>query len=470
MYERATRLEDVLKTLAPKPLLQPEEFKAFYRDAPNKVRGGTGIDHLRWRLEPAYGSSFCKAFLMGHPGVGKSTELTRLIGTVKDKFRAIRFSVMSELDPGAFEPFDVLVLMMMRLAEETARPRKEGGAGQPPDDALLQDVLKWFGTVTESERERGEIGARVEAGLGPAADSVWGKLLGLFASARGEVKYAAERTRETVAYRFRRMSELVTLVNRMAQACNARLREACGAEWLLVGEDFDKPGIPVARSEALFLTYGNLFRDLDLHLIFSLPISLAYSTRAAQLPLANESIYCIPDTPVYKRDHSAHAGGLAAVREVLAARVAESLFEESQLRRLIVASGGNLRDLFSLVSQASIEALIRKHARIEADDAGAAINGLRTEYERRLGESPFDDEKISYEAKAAKLVAIYSGEATASVPDAALHTLLRARAVQEFNGERWFGVHPLVVDVLEKQGKLQPRAGEGRVRGGTGDA
>ena len=51
------------------------------------------------------------------------------------------------------------------------------------------------------------------------------------------------------------------------------------------------------------------------------------------------------------------------------------------------------------------------------------------------------------------------------MPDPVLYALLRSRAVQEFNGERWFGIHPLVVDILAKQNKIPPAAG--RIPGGT---
>jgi hypothetical protein len=43
---------------------------------------------------------------------------------------------------------------------------------------------------------------------------------------------------------------------------------------------------------------------------------------------------------------------------------------------------------------------------------------------------------------------------------------MRARAVQEFNGERWFGVHPLVVDILYRQGRITAEE-NGVVPGGT---
>ena len=59
---------------------------------------------------------------MGHPGVGKFTELTRLVDRVSTRFRAIRFQVTKELDPGSFKPFDVLLLMMIRVVEESGKP------------------------------------------------------------------------------------------------------------------------------------------------------------------------------------------------------------------------------------------------------------------------------------------------------------------------------------------------------------
>jgi hypothetical protein len=40
--------------------------------------------------------------------------------------------------------------------------------------------------------------------------------------------------------------------------------------------------------------------------------------------------------------------------------------------------------------------------------------------------------------------------------------------VQEFNGQRWFGVHPLVVvDILAAQEQLTPSVTGGVVDGGT---
>jgi hypothetical protein len=246
---------------------------------------------------------------------------------------------------------------------------------------------------------------------------------------------------------------LIDLANRLLDECNRLLRDTAGKEWLFIGEEFDKPGIPVALVEDLFLTYANVFRELRTHLVFTIPVPLGYSQQAVRLPFRPLSI---PDTPVFDADHKAHSKGRKAVRSVLEARLTPELFEKRQMMRLIVASGGNLRDLFLLIGRAADNAILRASAngKINRADADSAIDNLRAEYLRRLGESPYDKERIVYDEKANRLLQIYNSDPNAKVPDAVLHSLLRARAVQEFNEEGWFGVHPLVVDILKSQNRV----------------
>ncbi len=463
MLHPATSLDDVYRTLSPEPLLTRDQVRAFYSDRLNAVRGDDKGARLALALNRAFGGNYYKAFLMGHPGVGKSTELTRLIQRVDDKYCAIRFSATSALDPASFKPFDVPLLMMAEVAEHTAKPKKQGGAGQKPSDTRLKEIWEWFATETKTFTETTRVSAEATAGAGASGDSWWAKVLGLFANLKGEMKYAADRKKEVVDYRLNRLATLIELANRLLDECNQLLRKSVSKEWLFVGEDFDKPGISVAQVEDLFLTYANLFKDLRTHLIFTIPITLGYSQQAAQLPFSSDRLVSIPDTPVFRSDHTEHTEGREAIRSVLEARIVPGLFEEGQMMRLIVASGGNLRDLFSLVTQAADNALLRQPPgkKIDRPDADSAIDSLRIEYTRRLGDSPYDREQIAYDDKAKRLVAIYNSDPNAAIPEAVLYSLLRSRAVQEFNGKGWFGVHPLVVDILKSQNRLLPSAAGG---------
>lgn len=71
---------------------------------------------------------------------------------------------------------------------------------------------------------------------------------------------------------------------------------------------------------------------------------------------------------MFHPDHSPNLDGQQAVEEVLQARMDLVLFEPDQGRRLIVASGGNLRDLFALVNYAADSALLRGASQINAED------------------------------------------------------------------------------------------------------
>jgi hypothetical protein len=196
---RAESLEDVDRTLSLQPLVTPEEIQAFYRNQLNETRGGDDVvGHLQFGLTKAYQrKTYFKACVMGHPGVGKSTELSRLVQNVEDKFRTIRFSAVSELDPVNFRPLDVLLIMMIEVAQQTAR------VVEPPPERL-KEILDWFAQKKDTSEQVTSTTTQIEAGAGVKGDSYWAKVSLLFANLRGELKFAATRRTEVVEYRLSR--------------------------------------------------------------------------------------------------------------------------------------------------------------------------------------------------------------------------------------------------------------------------
>ena len=466
----ATNLEEMHRTLTPRPLKTPDEMRLFYIESLNKVRGGVKTDRMMRGMIRSYNeASHYKAALGGHSGAGKTTELAHLISRheVAARLQPLWFSALSDIDPGGFKPFDVVLVMMIRLVEETAKPLSEGGVvGKRIQDSLLEDLTRWFASGSTKFTEGTSVAVSVEAGGGVKSETLWATVTGLFFNAKGEAKYTSDRKTEVVEYRLTQIFRLIDLANRVLDECNRLLKEATksveyplGREWLFIGDDFEKAGISPERTEDLFVHYGNVFKDLRTHLLFTVPVSLVYSDRSVSLPFEKACVHIIPDTPVFDQQHKVHSAGREALREVVCARVGESLFANGQLDRLLAASGGNLRDLFALIVQSADEALDRgepEAGSIQSDDVTKAINSLRISYERALGESPDDRaEKITYEMKAERLKQVYDGKGDAKIADSVLHSLLRSRAVQEFNGEGWFGVHPLVVSILHRQGRIQ---------------
>jgi hypothetical protein len=463
----AQSLQEVYQTLEPNPLVSQEQIDAFYRYELNAVRGEDHVKRLAQGLNRNHGVNYFKAFFMGHQGVGKSTELSRLEIDIKGKFQVIRFSAINNLDPRNFKPLDIILTMMVDVAEQTSQSIDQKGAGQKISELRLQEIWGWFAVEKETIEQARLASVNIEGGAGVKADSWWGKILGLFAILKGEMKFTQGRKQEIVEHRFNRLPTLIEIANRLLDDCNALLRESTNKDWLFIGEDFDKSSIPRPVVEELFIGHADIFRKLRAHMIMTLPLSLYYSGRAPELPFSNDSCYVLPDTHVFDRQHQPNRAGRDALAEVLRVRMNLDLFDADQMERLIVASGGNLRDLFALTRYAADTAELRQSQTIGAEDVHRAINNLRDDYQRRLGASPYDPVAISYQDKADRLLKVYEGQPQDQMIDAAIYALLQSRAVQELvNGEKWLGVHPLVVDILARQGLLVA-TGSGGVLGGT---
>ena len=206
----------------------------------------------------------------------------------------------------------------------------------------------------------------------------------------------------------------------------------------------------------IFFKYGHLWENLRCSLIVTVPISLNYADGGARLPLRHEQRFVVPDPAAFRRDKAPNPEGRKSLLDLLYARVAPELFAPGQAEALLVASGGNLRDMLSLVSRAADTAQLRESApyQIIQSDVVDAQDWLRNQYLLRLGESPYDPSPIPFQDKLKRLKSVYDGKPDAFVPDRVLTALLQVHAVQEFNHKRWLGVHPLVVDILQDQGVL----------------
>ena len=446
LLKQATNLRDSLRTLLPDPLTQDEEIAAFYKESLNEVRGRDIITEIYFGMESISDSGYYKRFLMGRSGVGKSTELTRLLQleTVTKQFRPIRFSIKDSLDPTSFKSFDVLLLMVILLTEQRIKV-----LGQAPGLELIQPILDWYGTETVSLAEQ-ETFAR-ELGGGIEMPKKLREWLGIFGVIKGEIKYASETKTQKVPYRLSRQDTLLRFVNVFFEESNAALKAHSGQEWLFVAEDLDKQGIASHLPSELLITYRSIFEELAAHFIFNVPRDLVYSEQGNELPQFGGEPQVLPETPVYTPEHLPNEVVIAAIETVLLARVSPELFAEPEVsRRLIIASGGDLRTLFRMVTEAATIAGPYR-PKITADDADKAISRARNKFYGMLGESTLGERRLTYEEKAQKLMAVYAGTQATRINDPILHSLLRVGAVQEFNGRGWLGVHPMVVDILNEQ-------------------
>lgn len=441
-YLRAAKnLDEAKRTLSGEPLRSEQELNAFYVPVRESVRGADIVPQLIDGLNRRLGDPRYKAFLMGRSGVGKSTEISKLLLKVSDRYVPVRFSTKEDLDPRNFKPFDVLLLSSLMIAEKT-----EEQTGIRPSAELLRPILEWFAdvSITAKSALQGELG--VELGFGIPKDSLWSKLTGLFGKIRGELKFSASREKVVVDHSLNRIDTLIDAVNRLFLECHRLLYDANGKEWLLIGEEFDKDYIPQDLTRDLFVTYGSALVQLNINLIFNLPLTLLYSSHGSGLPKFTRVM--VYDTPLYTRQHQFNDDAVSNLQEILEKRMESDLFAAGQERRLILASGGQLRELFALVFAAASRARVAGSNKILEPHASRAIIDLREEFKGRLSIGD-DDDTITLDEKLAKLKALYECDAKSQIPDRVFNDLIRAGHVLDFNGEHWYGPHPLAVEVLQ---------------------
>jgi hypothetical protein len=113
---RAVDVGGIPKAFRPDPL-RAEEMEHFYSDSLNRRRG----NYLMRKIKDALVESadqrafFFQGILYGNRGVGKSTEINRLLDNVdiKSRFVVIRLDALNDLNPQSFSVSDVLLLLLV---------------------------------------------------------------------------------------------------------------------------------------------------------------------------------------------------------------------------------------------------------------------------------------------------------------------------------------------------------------------
>jgi hypothetical protein len=170
----------------------------------------------------------------------------------------------------------------------------------------------------------------------------------------------------------------------------------------------------------LFVQHAEQLRAPECHIIYTVPISLAYNQN---LGADFDSITVLP---MVKTDET----GIAKLIDVIKQRVdIDNVFENiALLEELASVSGGVVRDLMRLIRLSTDT----DNEKISQEDVDYAINTLKKEYDRLIRSD--DIESFKKIAKNKRVQA-----------DETLSRLLNFRLVLEYqNGERWADLHPIV--------------------------
>ena len=205
-----------------------------------------------------------------------------------------------------------------------------------------------------------------------------------------------------------------------------------------------------ASVEMLFAAHADKLKIPNVHLVYTVPPYLKVRTMNLGMLYGTGAVQVFPAIKIRDAQGEAHAAGIAALKTVVEKRGdwKRLLADEALLEKAIHCSGGNMRDLFRLLSE-----IIRRVRTLPAGApvVDAAIDQMRTEF------LPIANNDAIWLAQIARTHNAELGDI-----DDGLVTLTRffdTHVVLCYrDGPEWYDVHPLVKEiVLEQAADLEER-------------
>jgi hypothetical protein len=424
MYELARTVDEAIAACSGEEPLQPDDPR--YVDLSDARGDDNARRLLRRRLTIRRDNGFAKIMFLSHRGSGKSTELLRLKGELEqvNRYRCLYLEANVEMDPNAIEGEDLL-LALARAVEEFMRVRE----GLPLPMESLARVTSWFRDILRTT-EWGR-SSSVERGLGELPPL--GALLANFnAITRHESRHRTE-----VRQAFQRVpGTLLDAINQIFDQANHLLHLHHRGELLVIIDNLDR--YPPDVVDRLLLRGADRIHELHCNLMLTPPIHLHYRPPSVAL---GEHYICEIMSAIRLRGpkdpyDAPQDPGRKLLLDALGKRIhLPSLIPEVEAReRLVLASGGAIRDLLKLVAAAALRAEGETITRKEVERAVAL---RRTEMR----------DQINANGWAAALAGIQQRKQIDE--NDACQAVLYHRLAFKYNGEGWYDIHPVVAEIEE---------------------
>lgn len=432
--EKATKLSEFSRYFQVKPL-DESTWSQYVETDP--ARGG---NHVRFLIEhfEVNRDEPSKAIFSGHTGSGKSTELARLKKNLEDNYYIITARIGEKYSLPSIDYRQVVFFCVTQLIEVAEKNKAT------LDNDEEENILSWFDERWVEETKKQGYGVGVEGGTGI------GFLKNIYLKVSGKI-YSGGETKEKVSRHIEeRLDQLRLNMLTIVKAINKKIAPK---KLLLILEDLDKLE-DRDQARKIFIEHSRQLLDIPCSIIFTFPIVLWYD----QTGLFNYPIrYILPMIPVSEapaggdlsdRDRKSKAEeGRKILTQIVYQRIDENagLIEPEALTYMINKSGGLIRDLFYLLREAALGAKIDNREQIVLPDAENAVNRLRSEYINRISPS----KNISIEDIESSLGKTSAWPQRLPQQTEAFKMLLQTLCILEYNGDRWFDLHPLIRDYLE---------------------
>jgi len=432
--EKAVDLPGILRAVKPEPL-KGKDFENFFVET-DKARGDRAAMFLEKYFKANRDDEPQKVLFMGHRGSGKSTELYRVGTYLEETFKIINFSIRDEIDITDLQYVDLIFVILNKLYEEAITDKIS------IDDRVLENLERYwrderFLETLKVEKASIETGAQLKGGF-------WDFIR---LHVKGILSTGTEYKDVVRQYIKPRLSQFLTGTNDFIDNVTMAYKQT-GKMPLLILEDLDKLDIAVA--EELFLKRKNILTGFNIHIIYTFPIFLHYSGSFNEIAGVFDHHKLLSMLKVSNKDESPNETGREIIRKIVEKRADRQLFQPEALDFLIEKSGGSLRHLFDMLKNAALNAWTgdSEATVVNLSAAKQAYREFQSRFERTIARKHLDTLKEVYVSPDKK-----------PMPTDDLKDMLNCMAVIEYNGDRWCGLHPAVVDFLKEKGEIGDATG-----------
>ncbi len=406
------------------PLLEQEDLDNFRVDY-----GGEALEELEQLVEDSPNGDG-KIVFAGHRGCGKSTLLAEFSRQMRDRYFVVFFSISDMIEMSDVNHINILFAIAVKLMEEAENQQVE------IKSSLKDSFYKWFAQRTRTETE--ELGAEVSAGFG------------LFKIITGKLKTEAKIRDEIKQEFIRNVSDLVATINNIAAVIEASTETR---QVLVLIDDLDKLDLGVAKE-----IYQNHIKALfqpNFRIILTIPISALRDVGLAATiqTETNNQIVQMPVSKLFKKGERRETAKpqprpLATLQEVLAKRINSELVEPETTERIIIYSGGVLREVIRIANECCriCLRLVRRNSedaniKINNKVLAEALNKFRIDFDTRIGNADYEI-----------LESTYMDSKPNDPGEQRFRDLLHGLYILEYrNAKLWYDVHPIVADLLKER-------------------
>lgn len=328
------------------------------------VRGDKVIKKLANRIVTLSPDKPTCSLFTGHIGCGKSTELHRLECELKQAGFFVVYSESEDLDMADVDIIDVLMAIAKRIAAELEAQQVSVG----------QRLGQFIGVIKNALMTEIELKASAKLlGLGKAGFDTEKKTASV-SSVIGELTIKAKNDpswREKLnQYVGPQLNVLLQSINQdLIEPGIAQLKTQGYKGLVVIVDNLDRIDARVTSSgrsqrEYLFVDRGENLAQLACHTIYSMPLSLRFSSEFGNLTQRFDKPECLPMVAVIDRQGKPNVAGLDKLKQMVLARafpeldeadrltqVGEIFAEAAAFDRLCRVSGGHVRDLLRLLKQ-----------------------------------------------------------------------------------------------------------------------